>query len=97
MTAVFSDAKTLAEYVDWLRFGHTAAVIAGGAESGVIVRIIEPGSPLTVEAHYTFKDRDAFERYVRVAAPALRADGLRLFGDRGIEFRRSVGELVEAE
>lgn len=71
------------------------AVIRGGASSATIVRQQEP-DPLRIEVRYVFPSREAFDRYVREFAPALRAEGLALFGpDSGVEFVRSLGVIAE--
>jgi hypothetical protein len=95
VVATLPDEKTASEYVDWLGAGHVDAVVKGGANSGVIVRIEEPGSPIQVESRYVFPNRGAFERYVKETAPGLRAEGLQRFGpERGIRFERRVGVVL---
>lgn len=95
VTATFPDEGTAREYIDWLRGGHIGLVVAGGADSGEIVRIEEPPTPIRVEARYLFPSRTAYQRYVEVHAPTLRAEGLRLFGERpGVSFERRMGEVV---
>jgi hypothetical protein len=93
--ATLPDARTADEYVAWLEDGHVDAVVRGGAHSAMIVRIQDPSHPIQVETRYIFSTRDAFDRYVREAAPGLRADGLRLFGPgRGVSMERRVGIVV---
>ncbi len=92
--ATLPDEGTASEYLAWLREGHVAAVIHGGAESGEIVRVTEPGLPLQIEVRYRFSSREAFERYVRDFAGPLRADGIQRFPpERGIRFERRLGEV----
>lgn len=94
ITATLPDQRTAAEYLAWLN-GHVDQVVAHGAESASIVRIVEPDAPIQVEARYTFADRAAFDRYLAAGAPALRAEGLARFPPaRGIRFDRRVGEVV---
>ncbi len=94
VTATFPDLMTRDAYIDWLRGGHVDAVIAGGALTGEIVAIEEPGTPIRVETRYWFADRAGFDRYVRDTAPALRADGLERFPpERGITFERRIGRV----
>lgn len=83
-------------YAAWLRDGHLAAVVAGGARSGACVRLDdEPGNRFRVEARYEFPDRAAFDAYVRDHAPALRQEGLRRFGpETGVRFERTVGVIA---
>jgi hypothetical protein len=93
--ATLPDETTRSEYIAWLREGHIDAVLQGGADSGMIVRIEQPATPLQVETRYVFSTRALFERYLREHAPRLRADGLARFGpDRGITFERRVGEIT---
>ncbi|MFO0937787.1 MAG: DUF4286 family protein [Gemmataceae bacterium] len=80
-------------WLDWLKTGHAAAVIAGGATSAEAYSV--DGSPNTFEVVYRFPDRATFERYEREVAPALRAEGLAMFpASSGIVFRRSLAELL---
>ena len=87
----------LNRYLAWLVPDHIAAVKAGGAET---VRVALPDRPgdqtsAVVEAHYTFPSRKIFEEYVRVHAPALRADSLKHFPpESGITFERQIAEIA---
>jgi hypothetical protein len=93
--ATLSDPTILAEYLAWLQQGHVAAVLAGGAQSGQIVKIEQPAEPLQVEVRYVFSDRQTFEAYLQTAAPGLRAEGLEKFPpERGVGFDRRVGTVV---
>lgn len=83
-------------YLVWLVDGHLRAVQQGGAESAYAVSFDpdkDGGNPV-VEARYIFPSRPAFESYLQNTAPALRAEGLSLFGpESGVRFTRSTGEL----
>jgi hypothetical protein len=93
--ATFPDERTSREYIDWLRGGHLDQVLAGGAESAIVVQVVEPSTPIRVEVRYRFATRGAYQRYVDQFAPALRAEGARLFGGRpGVAFERTLGEVV---
>jgi hypothetical protein len=93
--ATLPSEAAAAEYAAWLRDGHLDAVIAGGARSAQVVRIVEPPEPVEIEVRYLFESRAAFDRYVRETAPRLRAEGLARFGPAsGVSFRRTVGEVV---
>lgn len=96
--ATFPDSRTRDQYIAWLEDGHVDQVIAGGAHSAMIVKLDQdpPGSgPIIAEVRYVFSTRELFDRYIREHAPALRADGLAKFPpERGIGFRRSVGEII---
>jgi hypothetical protein len=84
-------------YLSWLSPNHVAQVLAGGASS---VRIVLPDrtddhAPAIVETQYAFPSRKAFDTYVRVHAPALRADGLKHFPpESGLTHERQVAEIA---
>ena len=95
VVATLPDEKTRSEYVEWLQSGHVDAVVRAGAHTGVILRVEEPASPPQVETRYVFTTREDYERYIRDAAQALRAEGLRQFPpERGIRFERRVAVIV---
>lgn len=81
------------EWIAWLREGHIAAVMRGGALSAEVVRL--DGMEIRLEVRYMFVDRGSFERYEREFAPALRAEGSAKFPPgRGVSYERRVGEVV---
>jgi len=89
--ATLPDAQTAAEYIGWLEAGHLRAVILGGALDGAIL-VSPDSSTQVVESRYTFANLDAFKAYERDHAPALREEGLGLFGTRdGVRFERRLG------
>lgn len=94
--ATLPNEPTAAEYIAWLEDGHVDQVIAGGAHTGMIVRL-EPeadGRP-RVMTQYIFSTRQTFDQYVERHAPALRADGLKRFSpERGIAFARLSGDIL---
>lgn len=95
VTATFPDERTASEYVEWLLGGHIDQVVAGGAESGMVVRVEDPPSPIRVEARYIFPSRAAYAGYIEHHAPALRAEGLRRFGsDPRVSFERRTGQVL---
>ena len=101
VTARLPSSELAVEYLDWLGSGgHLQAVIDGGASSACAVRLDpaphESAMPVRIMSLYTFPSREAFAAYERDHAPALRADGVARFGDRGIEFERTTGEIVTA-
>src|SRR5262245_12859878 len=89
------DVPDLAEaWLRWLRQGHIAEVLAGGATDAEIVALDGPGTAF--EVRYHFPSREAFTRYEAEHAPRLRAEGLRLFPpERGVTYRRGVGEVTD--
>jgi hypothetical protein len=93
VAASFTAAAVADEWLRWLREGHVADVLAGGAERAVIVRLDGPGREF--EVRYEFPSREAFDRYLADHAPRLRAEGLARFPpERGVAYRRSVGEVL---
>jgi hypothetical protein len=94
VTATFPDPEVADAWLRWLRDGHIAAVLAGGASSAHIVALDAPA--LCYEVLYRFPSREAFDRYEKDHAPRLRAEGLSLFPlERGIAYRRSVGIITD--
>lgn len=96
--ASFTDRAVAEEWLAWLREGHIAEVMRGGALDAAIVALEDAAEPTThtFDVHYHFASREAFARYEREFAPALRADGLAKFPtSRGIAYRRSVGRIIE--
>ncbi len=91
-------SESIAErYVGWMLNGHAAAVVAGGARAASVERLTESKDqgPIRVRSRYEFANMRAYESYVEHHAPALRAEGQRLFpAAGGIEFSRSVWVLV---
>jgi hypothetical protein len=91
-------AEKAAEWLNWLRGGHIADVLAGGAESAEIVQMDrEPGEADHVfEIRYRFASRETYEHYIAHHAPALRAEGLKRFPpEDGFSYKRSVGEFID--
>ncbi len=83
-------------YLAWLTTGgHVRAVIQAGARSGEVMVLDEPatdGPGWAIETRYHFASKDAFEAYVCDHAPALRAEGQRLFPpESGIRLERRAG------
>lgn len=93
VTATCGDASLRDEYVAWLLGGHIDGVLEGGAESGRVV-LLDGDAPYRVEAQYVFPSRAAFDAYAAGPAVPLRADGVRRFGDRDVQFERRMGEIV---
>jgi hypothetical protein len=98
VVATLPDEATAREYEAWLAGGHLQAVIDAGATESMSVRV-DPddegdAGPIVVATQYVFPSREAFEAYERDHAPALREDGRRRFGDRGVRFERRTGEVV---
>ncbi len=84
-------------FLAWLSPNHVVEVMKGGATG---VRIVLPDrasdtAPAVVETQYTFPSRKAFDDYVRVHAPALRADNLKNFPpESGVTNERLIAEIA---
>jgi hypothetical protein len=95
VAATFTDPALAGSWLRWLRQGHTADVLAGGATSAEIVQM--DGTPLSFEVRYRFPSRDAFSTYEQQHAPRLRAEGLKLFPpEKGVTYRRTLGEILDS-
>jgi hypothetical protein len=89
----FKDPSLAAEWLRWLRGGHIADVLAGGATSAEIVQM--DGAISSFEVRYHFPSRETFAAYEREHAPRLRAEGLQLFPpEKGVSYRRTVGVIL---
>jgi hypothetical protein len=95
--AMFADERTRDEYVAWLEDGHVDAVIAAGAHSAAIVRLDREraGDAIVIEVRYVFSTREVLEKYLKEAAPSLRAEGLKRFPpERGVALSRTTGTIL---
>ena len=89
----FPDEEVAERWLNWMRAGHAAEVLAGGATAAEIVR--RDGPVIEYEARYSFSSREAFDRYEREHAPRLRSAGLRLFPtEHGIHYHRTTGVVM---
>jgi hypothetical protein len=90
VAVTFTDAAMAEEWLTWLRGGHIADVLAGGATAAEFVELDGPGRAF--EVRYRFPSREAFAAYERDHAPRLRAEGLQRFPpERGVTYRRTAG------
>lgn len=95
VTATLPDTLTRDEYVAWLKDGHLAKVLAGGAITAAILRIDDPAHPIRIQTRYTFPSPQAFETYVNTHADALRAEGQARFpARRGVTFQREIATIL---
>lgn len=91
------DEGEAARWIAWLRAGHAADVMKGGAASAEIARLDPDDRPgAACQVSYVFPSRAVFDAYIRDHAPRLRAEGLALFPpERGFSYSRLVGEIAE--
>ncbi len=93
VAVTFEDASLAEDWLRWLREGHIAEVLAGGATRAEIVEMDGPGR--SFEVRYLFPSREAFTNYEVEHAPRLRADGLKRFPlERGVTYRRATGTVL---
>ena len=95
----FRDPALADAWLRWLRDGHIAEVMAGGAADAEIVELDAPADAppgaRAFEVRYHFPSRESFARYEKDHAPRLRAEGLKLFPvERGVSYRRAVGTVI---
>ena len=94
VAVTFADAGMAEAWLNWLREGHVAEVLAGGASSAIVVALDAPAH--SYEVRYRFPSREAFEHYEREYSPRLRAEGLRLFPlDKGVRYSRTLGAVCD--
>lgn len=95
VAVTFEDGAMAEKWLNWLAEGHIDAVLAGGATDAEVIALDGPGRAF--EVRYHFASRQAFDEYEQRHAPALRAEGLKLFPtERGVTYRRSVGVVEVA-
>lgn len=94
----FTDPVMADDWLRWMRNGHAADVLAGGAVAAELVEMDAPppGVARHFEMRYRFPSRQAFLDYEQIHAPRLRAEGLARFPvDKGVTYRRTLGVSVE--
>ena len=90
VAVTFSNSSLVEDWLTWLKHGHIADVLAGGASDAEIIEL--DGPTCSYEVRYHFPSREAFAKYEKEHAPRLRAEGLARFpADKGVTYRRSVG------
>ena len=98
VTAETDSPDAARAYRAWLKGGHIRDVLRGGAVRGELIELDpEPGGPIRIQSRYTFPSRAIFELYERNHAPALREEGIRLFGPKSehpMRFIRTQGNII---
>lgn len=93
VAVAFNDRRMADEWLEWVRTGHIAEVLAGGAASAEV--IVLDGETPRFEVRYLFPSRQAFERYERDHAPRLRSEGLARFPlEKGVQYQRTLGSVA---
>jgi hypothetical protein len=86
------DEALRAEVLAWLEGDHLGDVVRAGALRAEAT-VLDGPTP-SLECHYWFASRAAFEAYEQHEAPRLRAEGRASFGpERGVRMSRRVGEV----
>jgi hypothetical protein len=103
------DAQQRGRYLAWLSPNHVMELMKAGATGvRIVLPLPDDRSGQTpagqqagtvdravVETQYSFPSRKAYDDYIRLHAPALRADGLKHFPpDCGITYERQVAEIA---
>ncbi len=92
-TFTSGDADLIESWLEWLKNGHIADVMRGGA-SGAEVILMNVELP-TFEIRYRFPAKASFEQYLAEHAPRLRDEGLSKFPlELGLAYERSDGQVV---
>lgn len=84
------------QWLNWMQQKHIPEVLATGKFSSArIVRVLieEEMGGTTYSVQYTTDSKETLEKYYEEDAPALREEGLRLFGDKMLAFRTEL-ELI---
>lgn len=77
--ATLPEVALVQPYMDWLEREHMPDVLRLGKALRSEIHLVEAQGQAMVEGRYEFPDHAALEQYVKVHAPALRAEGMRLF------------------
>jgi hypothetical protein len=95
VAVTFPNMGLAEDWLTWLKTGHIADVLAGGAMDAEILEMEGPNP--SYEVRYHFPSRETFTTYDKDHAPRLRAEGLARFPvDKGITYRRSVGVVKQS-
>lgn len=91
----FHDPALAPKWLAWLKDGHIADVMRGGATSARIIELdpADPGSDPRYVVQYEFASRRALDTYLSEHAPRLRAEGLAKFAPPAVTYDRRVGTL----
>lgn len=93
--ATFQNHDLAEQWLAWLRDGHIAEVVSGGAIDAEIIELDGAAPARAFEVRYRFPSRESFELYENEHAPRLRTEGLKLFPvEKGISYRRVIGRVV---
>ncbi|GEM58085.1 hypothetical protein B0A78_08600 [Flavobacterium columnare NBRC 100251 = ATCC 23463] len=86
------------QWFDWMQNKHIAEVIGTGKfTSAKMVKVLveEELGGITYAVQYFTDSKETLQRYYEEDAPALREEGLRLFGDKMLTFRTELEIISE--
>ena len=86
------------QWLDWMQQKHIPEILNTGKFSAArLVRVLvaEEMGGITYAVQYTTDSRDTLQKYYQEDAPAFRAEGLALFGDKVLAFRTELEVLRE--
>ena len=86
------------QWLDWMQQKHIPEILNTGKFSAArLVRVLvdEEMGGITYAVQYTTDSRDTLQKYYQEDAPAFRAEGLTLFGDKVLAFRTELEVLRE--
>lgn len=91
----FHDPALAPKWLAWLKDGHIADVMRGGATSARIIELdrAAPADDPRYVVQYEFASREALDAYLRDHAPRLRAEGLVKFAPPDVTYDRRIGAL----
>ena len=84
------------QWMIWMQHKHIPEMLATGkflAARLVRVLVEEEMGGLTYAVQYTTDSKETLQRYYQEDAPALREEGVQLFGDKMLSFRTEL-ELI---
>ena len=84
------------QWMDWMQNKHIDDMLATGKFSAarlVKVLVDEEMGGTTYSVQFTTDSKETLEKYYAEDAPALREEGLKLFGDKMLAFRTEL-ELI---
>ena len=84
------------KWMIWMQHKHIPEMLATGKFSSArMVRVLieEEMGGTTYSVQYTTDSKAALEKYYQEDAPALREEGIKLFGDKMLSFRTEL-ELI---
>ena len=86
------------QWLTWMQTKHINEVLATGKFSSArLVRVLieEEMGGTTYAVQYTCDSMETLQRYYAEDAPALRAESLKLFGDKALAFRTELEVVAE--